>query len=82
MKTVSYLRPVSIPYPSIILRERLAWRRLPKAAWLSFIGVLREWRQRSRDRAQLALLDERMLRDIGVSRGDLLVEINKPFWRK
>ena len=43
--------------------------------------MLREWRQRSRERAQLAVLDERMLRDIGISRGDVLREINKPFWR-
>jgi uncharacterized protein YjiS (DUF1127 family) len=82
MRTVSYLRPVSTPYRSTIGRERVGWRRLPKAAWLRLIGVLREWRQRSRDRAQLALLDERMLRDIGVSRGTVLTEINKPFWRE
>jgi uncharacterized protein YjiS (DUF1127 family) len=82
MRTVSHLRSVSISFPSITQRERVAWRRLPKAAWLRFIGVLREWRQRSRDRAQLALLDERMLRDIGVSRGAVLTEINKPFWKK
>jgi uncharacterized protein YjiS (DUF1127 family) len=46
------------------------------------VAVLREWRRRSRDRAALAGFDDRMLRDIGVTRADVLVEINKPFWRK
>ena len=43
---------------------------------------LREWRQRSRGRRELAALDERMLRDIGLSQADVWREINKPFWRK
>jgi uncharacterized protein YjiS (DUF1127 family) len=57
-------------------------RRLPRLAFGRAVAVLREWRQRSRERAQLASLDDRMLRDIGVSRGDVLQEINKPFWRR
>ncbi len=44
--------------------------------------VLHEWRRRSRDRALLATLDERTLRDIGLTRCDVAYEINKPFWRK
>ena len=44
-------------------------------------ATLREWRRRSRDRAELARFDERMLRDIGISPGDVWHEINKPFWR-
>jgi uncharacterized protein YjiS (DUF1127 family) len=56
--------------------------RLSKAALSQVAAILRQWRQRSRERAQLALLDERMLRDIGISRGDVLREINKPFWRR
>jgi uncharacterized protein YjiS (DUF1127 family) len=46
------------------------------------IEVLCKWRRRSRDRAQLAMLDERMLRDIGLSRSDVLAETDKPFWRR
>jgi uncharacterized protein YjiS (DUF1127 family) len=45
-------------------------------------GVVREWHRRSRDRAKLAMLDDRMLRDIGVTRADVWYECNKPFWRK
>jgi uncharacterized protein YjiS (DUF1127 family) len=46
------------------------------------IAILREWRRRSRDRNQLASFDDRMLRDIGMTRADVWREINKPFWRR
>jgi uncharacterized protein YjiS (DUF1127 family) len=46
------------------------------------LAVLHQWRRISRDRAELARFDERMLRDIGVTRVDVWREINKPFWRK
>jgi uncharacterized protein YjiS (DUF1127 family) len=41
-----------------------------------------QWRQRRRERAELARLDDRMLRDIGITPGDVWHEINKPFWRQ
>ena len=44
--------------------------------------ALREWRQRKNGRLELARLDERMLRDIGLTRFDAEYEINKPFWRE
>ncbi len=40
-----------------------------------------EWRARVKERTQLVGLDERMLRDIGLSRVDIWHETNKPFWR-
>jgi uncharacterized protein YjiS (DUF1127 family) len=43
--------------------------------------MLQQWRGRRRERAELARLDDRMLRDIGITRGDVWQEINKPFWR-
>jgi uncharacterized protein YjiS (DUF1127 family) len=46
------------------------------------LGALREWRRRSRERAQLAGLDERMLRDIGLSHGEAEFLANKPFWKE
>ena len=33
-------------------------------------GACREWRRRSRERAELAALDDRMLKDIGLTRAD------------
>ena len=42
---------------------------------------LRRGMQRFRQRRALSLLDERMLRDIGLSRLDVEQEITKPFWQ-
>ena len=46
------------------------------------VATLREWRRRARDRGQLARLDDRMLRDIGLTRADAEFLCNKPFWRR
>ena len=40
-----------------------------------------EWLERTRQRHQLAQFDERMLRDIGIRRSDVVAETTKPFWR-
>jgi uncharacterized protein YjiS (DUF1127 family) len=47
------------------------------AAW----RLLATWRQRARQRRQLAELDERALRDLGLSHADAFREATKPFWR-
>lgn len=39
------------------------------------------WQDRVRQRNQLELLDQRMLRDIGLTRVDIDLETRKPFWR-
>lgn len=39
-------------------------------------------RARHRSRSRLMELDERMLKDIGVRREDILREARKPFWRE
>lgn len=39
------------------------------------------WIERLRQRRALASLDERMLRDIGITRFDAARECDKPFWR-
>lgn len=45
------------------------------------LALLQEWRQRARERRDLARLGERELHDIGLSRSLIFNEINKPFWR-
>ncbi len=45
-------------------------------------ATLRGWRRRRRERDQLARLDDRMLADIGLTRGDAEFLVNKPFWRE
>jgi uncharacterized protein YjiS (DUF1127 family) len=39
------------------------------------------WAETSRQRHQLAELSDHMLRDIGLSRADVLAEATKPFWQ-
>jgi uncharacterized protein YjiS (DUF1127 family) len=46
------------------------------------VGTLGEWRRRTRGRAELAALDDRMLKDIGLTRTDADFLSNKPFWRE
>jgi len=45
-------------------------------------ALFRLWRQRRRTRYELTCLDDRTLRDIGLTRGDAEFLINKPFWRE
>lgn len=47
----------------------------------ALLALVRLWRARCRQRAQLARLDARLLRDIGVTPADAEREINKPFWQ-
>jgi uncharacterized protein YjiS (DUF1127 family) len=62
------------------IRRRNAGRSLRQALNLA-AATVRQWARRRRERAELARLDDRMLRDIGVTPGDAWREINKPFWR-
>jgi uncharacterized protein YjiS (DUF1127 family) len=49
---------------------------------LAQIGeTLRLWRERQHERRQLAELTDRDLHDVGLSRGDIYFEAEKPFWR-
>ncbi len=42
---------------------------------------LDEWAARARQRHHLSALDDRLLKDIGLSRADAERESRKPFWR-
>jgi uncharacterized protein YjiS (DUF1127 family) len=56
-----------------------AGRRLNVLRFI-FDGVA-VWQERRRQRSALSRLDNRMLRDIGLSLADVEHEIAKPFWR-
>jgi len=63
------------------LRHRAALDALSDTTnWV--LATVREWRRRGRERAQLAALDDRMLRDIGLTHADREFLANKPFWRE
>jgi uncharacterized protein YjiS (DUF1127 family) len=45
------------------------------------IEAVRVWRARRRGRRELALLDDRSLRDISMTRVDVIRECRKRFWQ-
>jgi uncharacterized protein YjiS (DUF1127 family) len=44
-------------------------------------ALLIEWYCRVRSRRHIALLDERTIRDLGLTSGQMKFEAAKPFWR-
>jgi uncharacterized protein YjiS (DUF1127 family) len=48
----------------------------------AFNHILATWRRRAKERAELAHLDHRTLRDLGLSAAEVQFEANKPFWRR
>lgn len=56
--------------------RRNGWRIL-REFWMT----LEQWRERARQRKALLALDDRLLKDIGISRADAVREGGKPFWR-
>ena len=63
-------------------RTYSAWRRRgtlhPVAA--AFVLIVR-WIDRARERQALASLNDRELRDIGITRAEAAREAGKPFWK-
>jgi len=48
---------------------------------MSASATLQVWYERNRQRRHLARLDDRLLRDIGLDRATVELEVMKPFWR-
>ena len=57
----------------------------PRASWSLILGLivatLREWHRRRAERRELASLDERMIRDVGLDPGTVYYEASQSFWR-
>jgi uncharacterized protein YjiS (DUF1127 family) len=53
-------------------------RHLP--TWSELRALFIEWRRRARSRYDLMAMNERDLRDIGLTHGDAANEYVKPFW--
>lgn len=45
------------------------------------IDLIFVWQERHRQRIELARMDQRMLRDLGLSAQDISSEADKPFWQ-
>lgn len=56
-------------------------RRVEEAS-NSLMTTLKVWSARVEDRRQLTQMSDRLLADIGLSRSDIHVEVNKYFWQK
>ena len=50
------------------------------ARWV--MATVQLWRWRIRGRNELARLDDRMLKDIGLTHAERQFLVNKPFWRE
>ena len=48
---------------------------------LRLLDALLAWQQRAAERRHLAALDDRLLKDMGLSRADVAQELEKPMWR-
>lgn len=53
----------------------------PRAPGLGLLALLRRWQLNRRTRQQLALLDERLLADAGISPNERNAELDKAFWQ-
>jgi uncharacterized protein YjiS (DUF1127 family) len=71
---------ISIDFPA---RSHLAFHDA-RHRWSldTLVAWIRSALERSKQRRALAELDDRALRDIGISRSEALYEAGKPFWRR
>lgn len=73
--------PPLFPLRDPKLSARNPWGEPPRGRWRRVLAWWRGCAERRRSRQWLAELDGQRLRDIGISRGDALIEARKPFWR-
>ncbi|MBI3994271.1 MAG: DUF1127 domain-containing protein [Candidatus Lambdaproteobacteria bacterium] len=52
-----------------------------RRGWRRAVAALLAGLERARQRRRLMALDDRMLKDVGLSRSDAAAEYGKPFWR-
>jgi uncharacterized protein YjiS (DUF1127 family) len=62
---------------ALVVRQGWFWTKGVRRAAESVLS----WQERARQRHQLQCLSDHMLRDIGLTRADVLAESTKPFWR-
>lgn len=75
---------------TIVETERLSGRTsapaergaVPSARAWTLVQRIVTWMERARQRQALLALDDWVLRDIGLSRADVVREGDKPFWQE
>ncbi|MBH62059.1 MAG: hypothetical protein CL569_06350 [Alphaproteobacteria bacterium] len=80
LKTLVFrAKTVKIPmYRTASYRIRTSWFN---GLFRTLFDLLVEWNERAIQRRQLAEMDPRMLKDIGITHTDAWHKSNKPFWR-
>ncbi len=53
-----------------------------RAGAIRALETLFEWQERARERNHLETLSDYHLKDMGISRADVVRETSKPFWRR
>ncbi len=67
--------------PRSPLASRIGFAARRSGLIAAIVDRVIDWQERSRSRVLLGRLDDRMLRDMGISRADVDLEVTKPFWR-
>ena len=67
--------------PQTHLSPRVGVSRRQGGLLAVIVDRLVDWQERARSRVLLGRMDDRMLRDMGVTRADVDLEVTKPFWR-
>jgi uncharacterized protein YjiS (DUF1127 family) len=60
----------------MVRSARLGLRAIERAC-----DLVLSWQARARQRHELQSLNDHMLRDIGLTRADVMAEVTKPFWQ-
>ena len=71
-----------VPFPGAYARFQKDGSPISAMSWMDTVRI---WRARSRERRalrELAELGDHFLKDIGISRGQVLREAAKPFWQR
>lgn len=76
--TMELQSPLGRPRASLALRLAAG---VLTGVFLTF-ELLTQWQERARQRRHLQALDDRLLRDIGLSRADVEFESRKRFWMR
>lgn len=64
----------------VITPHKAARTVSPPSLWQRLLARIRRWRELARQRQHLASLSDEALKDMGMSRADILRESETPFW--
>ncbi len=69
-------------YRPDVATDRRTEKKAPVRLFDRLLDTLECWHQRNRQRTALGELDDRLLKDIGLTRADVAREVRKSFWER